>query len=75
MNFFHKTRSLFNKAGLNLKQWGSNSKILNEITKKENINDPSETIKVLGLRWDTKSDSLQFQKKLKMRENLQKDQY
>ena len=72
IEFFYKTRSLFNKAGLNLRQWGSNSEILNEITKKEDINDPSETIKVLGLRWNTKTDKLQFSKKLKTKDKYTK---
>ena len=72
IEFFHKTRSLFNKAGLNLRQWGSNSEILNEITKKEEINDPEETIKVLGLRWNTKTDKLQYRKKLKIKDKYTK---
>ena len=66
IEFFHKTRHLFQEAGLNLRQWGSNSELLNEITKENNIQDQSDLIKVLGLRWNTKTDELEFNKKIKI---------
>ena len=54
IEFFYKTRALFKEAGLNLWQWGSNSELLTELAKKEEVEDKADCIKVLGLRWDPK---------------------
>ena len=65
IEFFFKTRALFKEAGLNLRQWGSNSEMLNELAQKEEVEDKSDSIKILGLRWNPKTDELGFRQKLK----------
>ena len=72
IEFFYKTRALFKEAGLNLRQWGSNSELLTELAKKEEVEDKADCIKVLGLRWDPKKDELGFRRTLKSNEKYTK---
>ena len=62
INFHNKTRPLFAKAGFNLRSWASNSDILEEHAKKDSVLDNDIDLKILGLNWNVKDDTISFTK-------------
>ncbi|XP_063446844.1 uncharacterized protein LOC134726374 [Mytilus trossulus] len=62
LNFFEKSRELMTNAGFNLRTWNSNSNQLSNEATKENVLDTDSETKILGMRWDAKSDILTFAK-------------
>ncbi|CAC5415044.1 unnamed protein product [Mytilus coruscus] len=57
-----KSRELMTNAGLNLRTWKSNSNQLSDEATKANVLDKDSQTKILGMRWDAKSDILTFAK-------------
>ena len=51
--YYSQARDLMNQAKFNLRSWSTNSKQLQEITRQDNTSDPSTTVGILGLRWNT----------------------
>ena len=47
-------------AGFQLRSWATNDPILRERIERDGIGDSQQTVNVLGLKWDTKTDSLTF---------------
>ncbi|KAL7632709.1 UNVERIFIED_CONTAM: hypothetical protein RMT77_016980 [Armadillidium vulgare] len=59
-SYFTNTRSLFNKAGLNLREWASNSPLATSIFQEQNLGIDGHLIKMLGMEWDVKSDTMSY---------------
>ncbi|VDI47902.1 Hypothetical predicted protein [Mytilus galloprovincialis] len=62
LNFFEESRELMTNAGFNLRTWKSNSNQLSNEATKANVLDTDSETKILGMRWDAKSDILTFAK-------------
>ena len=62
-NYFTTSRAIFEKAGFNLRSWASNSRVLTDLGKYENIQDSDQVTKVLGFRWETGTDTISFPNK------------
>ncbi|VDI22616.1 Hypothetical predicted protein [Mytilus galloprovincialis] len=62
LNFFEESRELMTNAGFNLRTWKSNSNQLSNEATKANVLDKDSETKILGMRWDAKSDILTFAK-------------
>ena len=62
INFYNRTRPLFANTGFNLRSWASNSDILEEHAKKDNVLDNDKDVKILGLKLNVKDDTLSFTK-------------
>ena len=50
-DYFTTGRAIFKEARFNLRSWASNSQVLTELAKYENIQDSDPVTKLLGLRW------------------------
>ena len=50
--------SIMKEAHFNLRSWSSNSPSLREQAARDGITDTKETLKILGLKWNTFSDTL-----------------
>ena len=57
VKYYTTSRKYLSEAGMNLRQWTSNSLELTRISRDENTS-ASPIVKVLGLRWDSESDTL-----------------
>ena len=55
--YYTSSRYMFNKASMNLRQWSSNCTSLNDQARSDNVYAES-TVKVLGLTWNTETDTL-----------------
>ncbi|RXG57542.1 hypothetical protein Avbf_15980, partial [Armadillidium vulgare] len=62
-DFFLESRSIFNSAGLNLREWVSNSEILNQEFRNEGLGIDSSITKILGLEWDSEHDTITYPNK------------
>ena len=52
------------QAGFNLRLWSSNSNFLRKVTTEEKTIDPNISVNILGLRWNTATDTLSLTPKL-----------
>ena len=59
-DYFATCRSIFKDAGFNLRSWASNSHVLRELARSENVQDSDPVTKVLGLRWNSETDTISF---------------
>ena len=59
VSFYHNSINCFNAAGLPLREWISNSPVLNEKISMDNngVENP-KTAKILGVHWDPEEDTL-----------------
>lgn len=57
LEYYTTSRDYFSEAGMNLRQWTSNSNTLNLKTHEDNTN-AEKTVKVLGLIWNAQTDKL-----------------
>ena len=60
VSYFSEARKLLADGGFNLRSWMSNSEDLNTHAQSENVHDTDEETKVLGMRWNAKTDVLTF---------------
>ena len=58
--FYHDTRELMSAANFNLRLWNSNSSAVCDRAEADSVLDTDAATKVLGLRWNTKADTLCF---------------
>jgi len=58
VNYFKQSRSVLGSANFNLRSWASNSPQLNQIAHVHEVADATNPVKVLGLWWDTHSDTI-----------------
>ena len=56
LQYYTSSRSMFNKANMNLRQWSSNSTTLNDQARSDGVNAELK-VKVLGLTWDANTDT------------------
>ena len=59
-DYFTICRSIFKDAGFNLRSWASNSHVLRELARSENVQDSVPVTKVLGLHWNSETDTISF---------------
>ena len=60
ISYFHEARDLMQKGNLILRQWCTNSALLRHEVQQHNTGTRSSTISILGLSWDTKTDTISF---------------
>ena len=73
LEYYSLSRRYLQEAGMNLRQWTSNSEALNRIAQEDHIQaDP--TTKILGLTWNSTSDtlSLSIEKMIRERDAITK---
>ena len=58
IEYFKQSRSVLGSANFNLRSWASNSKQLNSMAQTHKVADANNLVKVLGLWWDTQSDTI-----------------
>ena len=75
LEYYSLSRRYLQEAGMNLCQWTSNSEALNRKAQEDNIQ-AAPTTKILGLTWNSTSDtlSLSIEKTIRERELSQKQQ-
>ena len=56
VRFYRESRETFRKGDFNLRQWGSNSKQVQQIATRDGVLEEDTTIKVLGMYWDIDTD-------------------
>ena len=57
ISFYNEAKQIFQKAGMNLRDWASNSKtVLSRISDQDNSN--TEKMKILGLSWIVSTDQM-----------------
>ncbi|RCN35992.1 zinc knuckle [Ancylostoma caninum] len=56
--FYQQSKELFQQAGMNLRQYVSNSTELNQFLSEQENSDVSTNIKILGISWNISEDSL-----------------
>ena len=61
--YYKQSRELMSKANFNLRSWSSNSPNLQAITTKDKTSEPKPTVGLLGLRWNTITDTLSLSPK------------
>ena len=68
--YFHQSRFLLQEAGMNLRQWASNSPRVQELSANESVAHKSDQISLLGLTWHSDSDILSFHNKVSPNEGV-----
>jgi len=58
--YFHEVRQLFQEAGLNLREWNSNSHTAQILFATHRLGVETNHTKVLGLQWDTSQDLVTY---------------
>ena len=58
LTYFKQSKSVLGSANFNLRSWASNSKQLNSVAQSHSVVDTKNPVKVLGLWWDTHSDTI-----------------
>ena len=58
--YFKDSRKLLQEGGFNLRSWMSNSDNLKSLASTENVLDSDNETKILGLRWNSHTDTLKF---------------
>ena len=73
LEYYSLSRSYLQEAGMNLRQWTSNSTALNRRAQKDNAH-AAQTTKILGLMWNATNDmlSLSLQKMIRKSEAITK---
>ena len=64
IEYYQQARTILKQANFNLCSWSSNSQQLQLRTSEDRTNDSNSTVNVLGLRWNTLTDTLLFASKL-----------
>ena len=58
LTYYHQSRGLMSQAKFNLRSWSTNSKQLQKVTMQDNSSDSNTTVGLLGLRWNTATDTI-----------------
>ena len=56
--YYSQSRDLMSQAKFNLRSWSTNSQQLQKVMKQDNSSDPNTTVGLLGLRWNTVTDTI-----------------
>jgi hypothetical protein len=60
VSYYNESIDVLKKAGFKLRSWTTNSDKLSAVIDKDNNKDTGEIVKVLGMLWEPKSDTLTF---------------
>ena len=60
VEYYKEARLIMDHAKFNLRSWASNSQTLQSLAKEEGTADTETTVNLLGLRWNTSTDTLAF---------------
>ena len=60
LQYYTESRAIMSDAKFNLRSWASNSPKLQEQAQRDNTLDADTTVNVLGLKWNTCTDTLSF---------------
>ena len=73
LEYYSLSRSYLQEAGMNLRQWTSNSAALNRKAQEDNT-EAAQTTKILGLTWNSTCDmlSLSLEKMIRETENIKR---
>ena len=63
VNYYNEARDIMNDAKFNLHSWASNCPNLQNLATQENTSDTGDEVNVLGMHWNTSSDTLTLTKK------------
>ena len=63
VDYYREARSIMTQAQFNLRSWASNIAQLQAITVDEGTADSDVTVNLLGLLWDTSTDTINFNPK------------
>ena len=69
MQYYTQAREIVGKAKFSLRSWSSNSRTLQRLVDEEKTGDPNTTVGILGLCWNTKTDTLSLTPK-QLRTNI-----
>ena len=58
VHYYKQSRAIMSQANFNLRTWASNSAQLQSLAKQDGSAETSDTVKILGLQWNTSSDTL-----------------
>ena len=58
LTYYKHSRELMSQANFNLRSWSSNSHQLQAVTAREKTSDPKPTVGLLGLQWNTITDTV-----------------
>ena len=58
VNYYVQAREIMSQARFNLRSWSSNSHRLQKLTATDQTGDTNPTVYILGLRWNTATDTL-----------------
>ena len=58
VSYYKISRTVMSQANFNLRTWASNSTQLQNLAKRDGSAETSNTVKILGLQWNTSSDML-----------------
>ena len=61
--YYNTAHSIMKDTQFNLRSWASNSHKLTSLAAQDNVNDSNNTVNVLGLQWDTQTDTLSLTSK------------
>ena len=67
--YYQMARSIMSEANFNLRAWASNCPQLNTLAKQDKVADENTTTSILGLQWNTITDTLCFPSKTIIPEN------
>lgn len=73
ISLYNQTRSIFAKAGFYLWSWGLTNEVLKEYLTKDKVLDKDYVVKVLGMKWNVKEDSITFALNLASTKTSQKE--
>ena len=58
ISYYREARAIMSSANMNLRSWSSNSTELMTIAAQDNVSDDSQSVNILGLRWNPTTDKL-----------------
>ena len=58
LTYYKLSQQHMSQANFNLRSWSSNSRRLQAVTTRDKTNDPHTTVGLLGLRWNTITDTV-----------------
>ena len=71
VNYYSEARHVMSDAKFNLRSWASNCSSLQDLASQENTADTSNEVNVLGMHWNTSSDTLTLSNKSNLNTSLQ----
>ena len=58
ITYYIQARKIMSQAGFNLRSWSSNNHSIQKVAAKDQTGDADSTVNILGLRWNTATDTL-----------------